>query len=179
LDSYKGDFPSSAIPFFYQAPETELTRHIEAVSQFRRSLVGRGARLTRRYVAKQVTVIGGQSSNLRDAASRLAAILRKEGYYPTVFQSARELGQTFDDIEAFESVLSSELCVFVLGKELSYPDMLLAMAHAHCIPSVRLRYDPDAGSCAPELSGAVRWRSVPELVSSFDALLQNYQSAFS
>jgi hypothetical protein len=130
-------------------------------------------------VAKHVSVIGGQNSNLRDGASRLAAILRKEGYKPSVFQSAIALEEAFDDIDVFESVLSSELCVFVLGKDLSYSDILLAMAHAHCIPSVRLRYDPDATSCAPELSGAVRWRSESELVSSFEALLQNYQSAFS
>jgi hypothetical protein len=149
------------------------------ISQFRRSLAAGGARPPRQYVARQTTVIAGQGSILRDAASRLAAILRKEGYKPTVVPGATGLDEAFDDIDVLESVLSSELCVFILGKDLSYPDVLLAMGHSHCIPSVRLRYDPDANSCAPELSGVVRWKSAAELVSSFEQLLQNYQSAFS
>jgi len=68
--------------------------------------------------------------------------------------------------------------VFLLDSELSCPDILLAMAHAHCIPTVRLRYDPNAKSFAPELSGAVRWKSPAELESSFKDLLENYLSVF-
>jgi hypothetical protein len=36
LNSYKKEFPSSAIPFFYQAPETELTHHVEVSAIFER-----------------------------------------------------------------------------------------------------------------------------------------------
>jgi hypothetical protein len=88
------------------------------------------------------------------------------------------LDDTFENVSVFERIVSSELCVFILNKELSYIDLLLAMAHAHCIPSVRLRYDPQAKDSTPELSGAVRWKSSEELLSSFQYLFQNYQSAF-
>jgi hypothetical protein len=178
LDLYRKAFPPSAIPFFHEAPETEQTHHVEAISQFRKQLAGGGARPPRQYVAKQATVIAGQGSVLRDAASRVAAILRSEGFKTTVVSGATELAAAFDDIDVFELELSSELCVFVLGKDLSCLDVPLAMAQAHCIPSVQLRYDLDAKSCAPELSGAVRWESAAELVSAFGELLQNYQSAF-
>lgn len=178
LDVYRKAFPASAIPFFHEAPETELTRHVEAISQFRRNLAGGGARPPRQYLAKQAAVVVGQGSVLRDAASRVGSILRKEGFSTTVVPGATELAAALDDIDLFELVLSSELCVFVLGKDLSSPDVPLAMAYAHCIPSVQLRYDLDAKSCDPELSGTVRWKAAAELVSSFEGLLHNYQSAF-
>jgi len=178
LDLYRKEFPASAIPFSYDAPETELTYHVEVISQFRRDLAGGGPRIPRKYSPRRATVIVGQGSVLRDAASLIAAVLRKEGYNPTVVPGPMALDDALDDIDAFESMFSSELCVFVLAKELSCPDVLLAIAHAHCIPSVRLRYDPDAKSSAPELSGAVKWGSAADVKSSFGELLQNYQSVF-
>ena len=95
---------------------------------------------------------------LRDAANHVAAILRSEDYTATVTY-ATGMDEAFDDIDVFESMLESELCVFVLGKDLSYSDLYLAMAHAHCVPSVRLRHDPSATSADPERSGVVRWTS--------------------
>jgi hypothetical protein len=131
LELYRKAFPESPIPFFHEAPETELTHHVEAISQFRRNLAGRGARPPRQYLAKQATIIAGQGSVLRDAASRVAAILRREGYKAIMVPCVTELAAAFDDIDGFESVLSSELCVFVLDKDLSCADVLLAMAYAH------------------------------------------------
>ena len=178
LNLHKHDFPDTAIPFFHDAPETELTHHVELISRFRKSLAGGGARPPRVYSPKQALIISGQGPVLRDAASHVAAILRKEGYRPAVVSGSAGLDETFDNIDIFESLMSAELCVFVLGRDLSCADVLLAMVHAHCIPSMRLRYDPDASSCAPELSGVVRWKTPAELVSSFENLFQNYQSAF-
>jgi|GEM_PF-3080518 len=178
LTQYRLEFPTSAIPFFLHAPETELTRHVEEISQFRRKLASGAARPARQYVPREATIIVGAGSMLRDAASYLAAILRREDYKPTIVPGSTGLEQAFDDINLFELVLRSELCVFVLDNDLSCPDLLLAMAHAHCVPSMRFRYDPAATSREPELSGAVKWRSSEDLGSSFSELLQNYQSAF-
>ena len=114
---------------------------------------------------------------MRDAASHVAAILRAEEYAPSV-KSAASMDDAFDNIDVFESMLDSELCVFVLGKELSYSDLYLAMAHAHCIPSVRLRHDPGTTSADPELSGVVRWTSSADLKPQFLKVFQNYLSAF-
>lgn len=178
LDENRAAFPSTAVPFFHQDPGTELTRHIEVISQFRRHLSGLGARPPRQYTALEALVIAGRGSLLRAAADHVAAILRKEGYRPTVKSAAEGLELAFDDIDTFESMLASELCVFVLGKELAYADVLLAMAHAHCIPSVLLRHDPQSSSTEPELSGVVRWTTPAELKPGFLTLFQNYQSAF-
>jgi hypothetical protein len=178
LNLYRASFPESAIPFFHKAPETERNRHVELISQFGKNLAGGGARPARQYTPKQFTVLTGQDPLMRDAGSLVAAILRNEGYDPKQVPAAASLDDTFENVSVFERIVSSELCVFILNKELSYIDLLLAMAHAHCIPSVRLRFDPDAKDSAPELSGAVRWKSSEELVSSFQYLFQNYQSAF-
>ena len=135
LNLYRAAFPATAIPFFHEAPETERGCHEEAVEQFRKTLTGGGARPARHYVPKLATVIAGEEPVLRDAASHVAAILRSERYLPTV-KNATGLEETFDDIDGFESLLDSELCVFLLGKSLSFSDVYLAMAHAHCIPSI-------------------------------------------
>jgi hypothetical protein len=107
----------------------------------------------------------------------MAAILRRDQYHTSVVH-ADHMERMFDNIDIFEQLLASEFCVFVLDKELSTPDILLAMAHAHCIPSVRLRRDPAIASSDPELSGGVRWRDIEDLVPAFEKLFQNYQSVF-
>jgi hypothetical protein len=176
LTQFRSHFPPWAVPFFHEAPETERVRHTKAIEEFRKTL-GSGVRLPRTYTPKRATVICGNESGLRDAASHVAAILRSEDYSPTV-KNAASMDEAFDDIDVFESMLDSELCVFVLGKELSYSDLLLAMAHAHCVPSVRLRHDPEATSADPELSGVVRWTSPAQLKPQFLKVFQNYLSAF-
>jgi len=178
LNRFPSMFPASAIPFFHEAPETEIARHVDIVSQFRKTLASGGARPPRKYQPNEAAVIAGDGPALRDAASHIAAILRSQQYNSCVVNAAKSLDEVFDDIDDFESLLRSELCVFVLDRELSYPDLLLAMAHAHCIPSVRLRHDPEAGNSGPELSGVVRWNSSDGVAPAFLPLFQNYQSAF-
>ena len=175
LDLDRQAFPS-AIPFFHKAPDKEKRRHVEAIAGFRKQL--KDGRPPRQYTSKQVTVFAGDGPILQDAASHVAAILRDQEFVPNIVPAAADLEQAFDRIDNFEAMLDSELCVFVLGPRLAHSDILLAMAYAHAIPSVRLRHDPEAQSPAPELSGAVRWKTETELVSSFGDLLQNYQSVF-
>jgi hypothetical protein len=169
-------FPPWAVPFFHGEPETERARHAKAIDDFRRNLAS-GLRAHRRYEPRQATVIVGNEPQLRDAASHVAAILRKEAYTPTV-KYAADMDEAFDDIDAFEAILDSELCVFVLGTTLSHSDLYMAMAHAHCVPSVRLRHDPAATSADPELSGVVRWTSPSELEPQFRKVFDNYLSVF-
>ncbi len=177
LTQFQSQFPSWAVPFFHEDPGTERGRHLKAIDDFRRTL-GRGSgRTLRKYLPKRATVIAGHAAVLRDAANHVAAILRSEDYAPTV-KYAAGMDEAFDDIDVFESMLDSELCVFVLGKDLSYSDLYLAMAHAHCVPSVRLRHDPTATSSDPELSGVVRWTSHADLKPQFLKVFQNYLSAF-
>jgi hypothetical protein len=177
LAQFQSQFPSWAVPFFHEDPGTERARHIAAIDAFRSTLGRERGRALRRYQPKQATVVGGNEPILRDAASHVAAILRAEEYAPSV-KYAASMDEAFDNIEVFESMLDSELCVFVLGKDLSYSDLYLAMAHAHCIPSVRLRHDPGAASADPELSGVVRWTSSADLRPQFLKVFQNYLSAF-
>jgi hypothetical protein len=177
LTQFQSQFPPWAVPFFHDEPGTERARHAKAIDDFRRTL-GRGiSRPLRQYVPKRATVIGGNEPVLRDAANHVAAILRSADYTPAV-RCAASMDEAFDDIDVFESMLDSEVCVFVLGKDLSYSDLYLAMAHAHCVPSVRLRHDPTAASSDPELSGVVRWTSAGDLKPQFLKVFQNYLSAF-
>lgn len=176
LAQFQPQFPSWAVPFFHEDPGTERTRHMAVIDAFRRTL-GRQGRARRPYQPKLATVVAGNEPALRDAASHVAAILRADDYAPSV-KSAASMDDAFDNIDVFESMLDSELCVFVLGKELSYSDLYLAMAHAHCIPSVRLRHDPGATTADPELSGVVRWTSAADLKPQFLKVFQNYLSAF-
>jgi hypothetical protein len=177
LDLHRSAFPSSAIPFFHQKPETESATYVDAIGQFRKKLAGGHVPSPREYESRTTTVITSSEPQLRDAASQMAAILRRDQYRTRVVQ-ADAMERVFDDIDMFEQLLASEFCVFVLDRELSTPDLLLAMTHAHCIPSVRLRRDPATESSDPELSGAVRWRRVEDLVPAFEKLFQNYQSVF-
>lgn len=177
LSEHKGAFPEYAVPFFHEAPETEQKRHAEVIEKFRRNLATGGGRPHRQYSARHATVVAGKEPLMRDAASHVAAILRSENYDASVnYASGRD--QAFDDIKGLESMLDSELCVFLLGNELSYADVFLAMAHAHCVPSVRLRLDPESQNLDPDLSGVLRWKSPQELEPQFRKVFQNYQSAF-
>ena len=177
LTQYQSQFPPWAVPFFHEEPATEQVRHNKAIADFRRTLERGKVRAVRKYQPRRATVIGGNDPMLRDAANHVAAILRSEDYTATVTY-ATGMDEAFDDIDVFESMLESELCVFVLGKDLSYSDLYLAMAHAHCVPSVRLRHDPSATSADPELSGVVRWTSSSDLKPQFLKVFQNYLSAF-
>jgi hypothetical protein len=178
LNLYPDVFPASAVPFFHDAPETERSRHIEAISLFRRSLASENGHSARSYVKNTATVIAGAGPIIRDASSQIAAMLRSEGFTTKVVSVSPSFEAAFDDIRTFEAMLDSELCVFVLGSELSSADVMLSMAYAHTIPSVRLRYDPSSEDHSPELSGAVKWKQLSELKTSFEALLSNYLSVF-
>ena len=177
LAQFQSQFPSWALPFFHDDPATERTRHMAAIDKFCRTLGREHGRARRLYQPKLATVVAGNEPPLRDAASHVAAILRAEEYAPSV-KFAASMDDAFDNIDVFESMLDSELCVFVLGNDLAYSDLYLAMAHAHCIPSVRLRHDPAATSAEPELSGVVRWTSSADLKPQFLKVFQNYLSAF-
>ena len=177
LAQFQARFPPWAVPFFHDDPGTERTRHMAVIDQFRQTLRQEHQRPRRPYQPRLATVVAGNAPSLRDAASHVAAILRAKEYLPSV-KSAASMDDAFDNVDVFESMLDSELCVFVLGNELAYSDLYLAMAHAHCIPSVRLRHDPGGSSAESEVSGVVRWTSSADLRPRFLSVFQNYLSAF-
>ncbi len=177
LEQHRSAFPSWAVPFFHEDPGTEVASHFAKIQEFRTTLAREHGRVRRKYEKKLATIVCGKEIVLRDAASHVAAILRDKDYEATV-KYASSMDDAFDNIAVFESMLNSEVCVFVLGTDLSYSDLYLAMAHAHCIPSVRLRYDVGTTSTDPELSGVVRWTSSTDLKPQFLKLFDNYQSVF-
>jgi len=107
LDRYKGDFPTTAIPFFHEAPEIYQKQHVQAIKQFRGILTGGGARPPREYVKRQCTILAGQGAVLRDAASRVRALMSDREYRVISVPCAPNIENAFDDIEVFESILSS------------------------------------------------------------------------
>jgi hypothetical protein len=80
-----------------------------------------------------------------------------------------------DDIRLLETLWRSELCAFILGERLSDAHVALAMAHAHCIPSVRLQYDKRAADRDPSVSGVVRWNCSDDMLVEFSRQVTSYR----
>ena len=78
-----------------------------------------------------------------------------------------------------EFILNSEMCVFLLDQQVSYADVLLAMAYAHCVPSIRLQYDPAAVKIeAAAETGQIRWSSADDVLTAFRDQVDSYRMGF-
>jgi hypothetical protein len=102
-------------------------------------------------------------------------VLRGKAYDPRPIIPIR-LAAALDDVELLEAILSSEMCVFLLDQQVSYADVLLAMAHAHCVPSIRLQYDPTAervGAAAE--TGRIRWANSGDVLPAFRDQVDSYR----
>jgi hypothetical protein len=170
------DFPEDAVTFRPDDLDAGKARHGEKIRGFRQALetVYRPARPAK---PRQATVVAGEGRTLRSAAQEVAEILRREGY--GVSQVAgRFPGRGLEDIRLLEMLWEADLCVFLLGERLSDVHIVLAMAHSHCIPSLRLQYDSTATDTNPSLSGLIRWRALDDMLVEFNGQLTSYQAGF-
>jgi hypothetical protein len=173
LKLHRLDFPEDAVPFRPEALDRDKDRHGDAIRAFSQALET-AYRPARASQAKEATMFAGEGSALRDAAQDAAEILKRHGYAVTLLSGHRpERG--LDDIRLLETIWRAELCVFLLGERLSDAHIALAMAHAHCIPSVRLQYDRRATDCNPSLSGVIRWRSPEDMLVEFGRQLASFE----
>ncbi len=167
------DFPEDAVPFRPDAPGEDRALHRDAICAFRESFetAYRPPRISR---PTEATLVSGDGSALRSTAQDVAEILRREGYAVTLVTGNRP-GRGLDDIRLLETLWRSELCVFLLGERLSDAHLALAMAHANCIPSVRLQYDKAASNCSPSVSGVIRWHTSDDMLIECGRQLTSYK----
>ena len=160
--------------FQADAPVSDLAAHSLAIDRFRQ-LLETAYRGSRERPAQQAAVVVGDDVRLQSVAEDVADLLRRQGFgiIPLV---GRRPGRGLEDIRLLEWLRSAELCVFILGEHLADEHIALAMAHADCIPSLRLQHSVDATTCEPEVSGLIRWRDRDEMLIEFKRQLASYQA---
>ena len=177
LRDHRNVFPRDAVPFFYEAPQRDQDVHVRAIRNFRRALGDDDVRRPRVFQSRQATVIAADQDVTTRAAADIRDVLRAEGFEATILEE-RQLPDAFDDIRLLESLLDSELCVFLVGERLSNVDLLLAMAHAQCVPSIRFRHDAEVKTAGPDLAGVVRWKSAAEILEQFQIQMKCFRRGF-
>src|SRR4030095_12720995 len=148
-------FPEDAVPFKAEELESGEDTYAHAIREFRMQIesFNRWASTAQPRLA---TVVVDEGKSFRKLGEDLAELLRRKGYAANCL-AERRAGRGLDDIRLLETLWRSGLCVFLLSPRLSEAHIALAMAHAHCIPSVRLLYDKKATDCNPSVTGLIRW----------------------
>lgn len=177
LARHRSRFPHDAVPFVADAPARDRRRHSEQIRVFRERLEQRAGRPSRRFVDRQATVVAASGKAIAQAADYVEDILTAKGFAVRMVRGRQDLAG-FEDVGLFESLVASELCVFLLDTRLSAADVLMAMAYAHSIPSIRLQYDRTATACEPTLSGRLPWSRTADLVGEFEKQLDGFRSGF-
>jgi len=173
LKHHQLDFPEDAVPFRPETHDSDKIYHSKAIRNFGRELET-AYRRTRVFVSKEATVVTGEGKHLLAAAQDVAEILRRERYAVALL-TGRRPGRGLDDIRLLEALRRAELCVFLLGDRISDAHIALAMAHADCIPSVRLQFDARATDSNPSISGVIRWRAPADMLSEFAKQVASYE----
>jgi hypothetical protein len=175
LGRFPGDFPSDAVPFVYTSPESGQFRHRQAVEKFKGLLRNQSIR-RRDFNDRQATIIAAADKRISDAADHVREALSKN--YRVTYFNAEQLRTTFDNNLLLETLLTSELCVFLLDTQLTNADLALAMAHAQFVPSIRLQFDPGSTDTQALLSGQITWASTNDLVKAFQEQLDGFREGF-
>jgi hypothetical protein len=173
LKHHQLDFPEDAVAFRPELRSSDKILHSQAIRDFSRALET-AYRRPRRLVSKGATVVTGEGKHLRAAGEDVAEILQRE-HYAVALLTGRRPGRGLDDIRLLEALRRAELCVFLLGERISEAHIALAMAHADCIPSVRLQYDARATDSTPSVSGLIRWRAPEDMLSEFAEQVASYE----
>lgn len=173
LRGHRPDFPEDAVPFRPDALDADRDQRGGAIREFRK-LIETAHRPARPSRSGEAVLVVGTGSALRGVAREAAEVIRREGYVVTVLAEAG-LARGLEGVDLLETLWRAELCVFLLGDRLSNSHLALAMAHAHTIPSVRLRYDPRVPECGPSVTGVVRWRTTDEMLAELGRQLAGYK----
>jgi hypothetical protein len=178
LNRNRDRFPDDAIPFVRSAPAADRFRHADAVKGFAEALKQRSSTQARKYRYRSVTLIAADSAAIPPVSDILMDMLRDKAYNPQPIKLIR-VADAFDDVRVLESILNSELCVFLLDQNVTYADVLLAMAYAHCTPCIRLLYDPAAEKAdASAESGRIRWSRKEDVIVAFQNQVDSFRAGF-
>jgi hypothetical protein len=173
LRLHRVDFPEDAVAFNPDRAAESYAYHDSIIRQFRVS-IETTTRAARKFSAGEAVVVASTSRRFRDAARDVADILRLQDFQvSSLFGRFEDRG--LDDIRLLEALWRAEICVFLLGEKISDAHVAMALAHAHCIPSIRLCYDPQVTNCEPGLSGLIRWRNTPEMLIELERQVASYR----
>ncbi|MCZ6821170.1 MAG: hypothetical protein O7G31_17010 [Calditrichaeota bacterium] len=175
LRKFRADFPKDAVPFAYDEPGRYAKIHDKVIKKFQTRLQAPNFTPLAFRKRKKATVIAPNNKDLLQAADGIGAMLATSEYELSRL-TGQELVHAFDDVRLLETLRDSDICVFILGDRISYANVVLGMAYAHCIPSVRLRYDRQATDTNPDVSGLIRWSNVDQLISAFDEQFEDFTS---
>ena len=168
------EFPAQAIPFDGACPEADQRPHEGKIEQFC-DRVQRGAkRLQSAGEIRRATVFLGNGLAGAAGPERLLQLLSQNGFRTHVVEPA-DLADCLEEMRVMDAILESEVSVFCLGAELSHVDIALAVAHAHCRPAFRLRYDEHAESPEPTVTGLMRWRDLEQLAPAFETQVATFK----
>ncbi|WP_138992746.1 hypothetical protein [Larkinella sp. C7] len=173
LNRHRLAFPKDAISFRESEIEADRNKHLKAIRDFR-IIIETNYRPKYDSKPKQATVVFSDEKKFRRLSQDLAEFLKREDF-SVFWLSGERPGYGLDDIMGLETLLSSELCIFLLGERLSTAHMALAIAHAHCIPSIRLFYDRNSTECNPKVTGAIYWQSESDMLIEFENQLKSYK----
>lgn len=167
------EFPEDALTFRPEALDELRSTHIKAIRSFSTTMetTHRPHRSARQGEA---AVFVGKGRNDRGALRDVEELLSRAGYSVT-HPLGRDPEYGLNDIRMLEGLWRAELCVFMLGQRLSEVHVALAMAHAECIPSLRLQFDPSSTDCSPTLSGVIRWSSRDAMLVELQRQIDSYK----
>ncbi len=177
LKQHRDDFPEDAVPFIYEAPASDRNLHMQSVHRFKENIAGAPDHRPRRFKPRKAVVVAPESAGQGAAADCVRDILSQESYNVTT-ASGKALRAAYDDVRLFESLIDAELCVFLIGGQLSWVHVLLAMAHAYSVPSIRLKYERGVKTGGPTLHGLIPWSDTSALAEEFKRQLYGFRRGF-
>jgi hypothetical protein len=173
LKRHRLDFPEDAVPFHPDALEGDAAAHEAAIRQFGQSIETK-TRSDRGSSYGEAAVVSSSGGVLRNVVDDVAEILRRQHFRISPLVSKFE-DRGLDDIRLLEALWRAELCVFLLGEKMSDTHIALALAHAHCIPSIRLQYDHRPGECVVAESGTIRWHDTDGMLIELERQVSSYR----
>jgi hypothetical protein len=170
---YREDFPDDAVPFIADEPGLESSRHEQALLNFTKKLAS-ARRPAREFRPRHAVLVVPDHKVIGRAAADVVAILKGVGYTVGVLRGP-ELQQAFDRVRLLEEVVTAEVCVFMLGERLSHAHVVLAMAHAHFVPTIRLQYQAASSETQVSVGGVIGWSASDQMCAEFTRQFESFR----
>lgn len=176
LDRFRSDFPEDAVPFESDSLGDFDSLHNTRISMFEESLLPKPASsMLGDQDRKRAVIVAPNQRYLLRAAEGISAVLGSSGYKVRHLTGNR-LGKSLDDVRLLENLWEADLCIFLLGDRVSQANVMMGMAHAHCIPSIRFKYDKKSVLPQPNVAGVINWSDINQLIDVFVAQFQSFSS---
>jgi hypothetical protein len=177
LKQNRDEFPKDAVPFIYDAPSSDRNLHVQAIDSFKENIVKLQNQQPRFYEPRKAVIVVSDDVKQIAAADCVRGILDEETYNPKCI-IGKDLRKAYEDVRLLETLLDSELCVFLFGGKLSWVHVMLAMAHAHSVPCIRLRYNPRVKESQPDIYGLIPWGHTSGLTEVFRRQLESFRRGY-